>query len=368
MKRFLKYTKIVLINLIILVVILALIDPFFALPEDGWENARRREIDLREYPPNFDQNVAPTQAYLDRIGETGPVPSRLRTESHGFIVGGDPQDYEDKCPDVIVFGGSTTECLYNPEKHRYPHVAQQQLSEMLGREVIVLNGGYSGSHVIHSSMSLLAKGVPLKPEWVVLLNNINDLSQLTKTGSYWVAPQSRDIIQWEESASEGYWTQRLKAVKNFLFPNLWDRLSRLRAAGSSKEKDEWEGYRDSSEHSFSGARDAFHEALNDFVEIAENHGIKVLLCTQFNRLNEEDKQIKKIFGGTDGQFRALMAEHAVFNQDIRNFASQKRIAVLDLDSLVPKTAEYMYDEVHLTEKGAIFVGELLAKQMAHQLD
>ena len=47
------------------------------------------------------------------------------------------------------------------------------------------------------------------------------------------------------------------------------------------------------------------------------------------------------------------------NQIVRDVAKTKNVSIIDLASSVPRTKEYMYDVVHLNDKGSILVSQLL---------
>ena len=87
---------------------------------------------------------------------------------------------------VIVFlGGSTTECMFVDEDHRFPYVAGQILEQETGAKINSYNGGMSGSNSLNAIDILINKVIPLKPDVVVFMENINDLSTLLYEGTYW---------------------------------------------------------------------------------------------------------------------------------------------------------------------------------------
>ena len=91
------------------------------------------------------------------------------------------------------------------------------------RNIYLLNGGVSGNNSIHSLLNFIGKGIPLKPEYSVLMQNGTDLSLLRKSGSYWSAPHSRTIIQISSTDQTTLNLLRIIArnIKNFVAPNIW---------------------------------------------------------------------------------------------------------------------------------------------------
>lgn len=214
-----------------------------------------RSILLKEHSPNTDTVVKPDKAYLLGTQNLAEKDFRLRTDGDGFILGSKNSDGP---VDIIFLGGSTTECIYVDEALRFPYLVGQLLKDKSGNPVRTLNGGVSGNHTLHSFIHLVAKGLPYQPRIVVLMENVNDLVLLTKTGSYWKAPLSRALVQDPRASAEpklpdstvnpsqsanrpnAYWEK----VKNFLFPNLWE-LFRLRFSNPETQltEDEWFDFR-----------------------------------------------------------------------------------------------------------------------------
>ena len=82
----------------------------------------------------------------------------------------------------------------------------------------MINGGVSGNHTLHSTLNLIAKVIPLKPDYVVLMHNTNDLGVLRQTGSYWDAPQNRSLVQVQNTRS---FYIIVREIKDLLMPNIY---------------------------------------------------------------------------------------------------------------------------------------------------
>ena len=63
---------------------------------------------------------------------------------------------------------------------------------------------------------------------------------------------------------------------------------------------------------------------------------------------------------TASQFADLYAR---FNQITREVAIQENVTLIDLDSLIPKTNEFLYDTIHLNQAGSILMGDLVSKKL-----
>jgi hypothetical protein len=105
-------------------------------------------------------------------------PYRVRTDTRGFLL---PYNRYEK-PDLtlIFLGGSTVACIYMEEASRFPYLVGNRLEKATGKKVTSINSGVSGNNSLHCLDILLNKIVPLKPDVVVMMENINDLVLIRK--------------------------------------------------------------------------------------------------------------------------------------------------------------------------------------------
>jgi hypothetical protein len=100
-------------------------------------------------------------------------PYQVRTDADGFML---PYNIYDKPDLTLVFlGGSTVACIYVDEDQRFPHLAGQLLEQKTGKKITSINSGVGGNNSLHSIDVLLNKIIPIKPDVVVMMHNINDL-------------------------------------------------------------------------------------------------------------------------------------------------------------------------------------------------
>src|SRR4030042_516486 len=99
-------------------------------------------------------------------------------------------------PDLPIdfFGGSTTECVYVDEDNRVPYLAGRLLERQTHLKVNSYNAGRSGNDTLHCINVLMNKVVNLKPDLVVLMENINDLAILMYDKTYWNHHPSRSPL------------------------------------------------------------------------------------------------------------------------------------------------------------------------------
>ena len=181
----------------------------------------QRYIRLREYKPYFSQDLIPPAAELSIADNLESKPYRLRIDGDGFII---PSRIHDKPDMSLVFlGGSSTACGYMAEKQRFPYLAGQILEADTGKKINSYNSGVGGNNSLHSLNILLNKVIPLKPEFVLLCHNINDLTTLLLEGTYWSANPSRSALV----ALKPSFSDSIKQIRDLLIPDLSQEISQL---------------------------------------------------------------------------------------------------------------------------------------------
>jgi lysophospholipase L1-like esterase len=97
-------------------------------------------------------------------------------------------------------------------------------------------------------------------------------------------------------------------------------------------------------------REKFRENLEIFVSIVRTLGKRPVLMTQplGRHSNAQD----------------------VFNEIIRSVALRDQVTLIDLDRAIDeiRNVAFLYDEIHLNNKGSQFVGELIASSLAPSIN
>lgn len=372
-----KILKIISINAAVILLLLVILDPFF---KTHTENVFR-SVNLREFAPNSDLYFVPSGQDLLLSESLEKKPYRIRTDKHGFIIGEHNILLNDSSVDIIFFGGSTTECKFVDEDKRFPYLVGEKLMDTLTqRKIKVVNGGVSGNTSLNSTINLLAKGMPLHPRIVVFMNNINDLSLLTKTGDYWVAPETRAIIQTQVLESPDLtWRIKgfVKSIKDLFVPNLYARVKNIMDSkdllhdSGQGVTDEWKGFREHETISYDLIEKKFEQAVRSFIFLARSQGIEVVLMTQFNRFNPNDQFVrevynKNVFGlnqDNNIDFDHFCQYYHQMNQKLREIAMSENLLLIDLENEVPANSTVIYDPVHLNNNGSELVAEIIAKQL-----
>ncbi len=329
-----------------------------------------RSILLSEFAPNLDELVMPTNEYMIETQSLEQKGYRLRTDKDGFILG--PADFaetnKNKAVDVVFFGGSTTECIYVDEEYRFPYLLSRTLRRNDGQYIRVLNGGRSANHSLHSLFSYLAKGIVYKPRYAVLMEAVNDVAILSKTLSYWNAPVSRRLVQQTTIDSMGLLYWNAKALKDVFLSNIWlntrhrlaDKVERV------SRSDEWIDFRDKKidlKEIENILESDFKAALKSFVAVTRAWGIEPVLMTQPNRLNEADSFSRTLYEKRPQpiSYDEFVRLYRLANDIVREVSRDERVLLIDLDKKIEGSSAFVYDEIHLNQRGSKLVADIIAK-------
>jgi len=324
-----------------------------------------RSILLREHPRNLAIKIRPGQDYLAVSEGLEARDFSFRTDADGFILG--PEKHTGPV-DITFIGGSTTACAYVDEESRFPSLTAQLLRKTAdGSSIHTQNAGVPANHTLHSTLNLITKILPYKPRIVVIMENVNDLSLLAMTGSYWRAPPSRALIQ-NPNAGEQQASVRstARSIKDFLIPNIWNLLRPFLAGHViSGAVDEFENFRNATVDVSHIAGD-FRASLVGVVALLRAWGIEPVLMTQFNRIDAQDIFVKQTYEKAGGRvpWPDMVLRYKQFNEVIRDVAKDSGVYLIDLDKLIPHSKKYIYDAVHLNDAGSRLVAETVAREIS----
>jgi lysophospholipase L1-like esterase len=343
--------------------LLLIVDRILAINNPLHLSLMQRYILLKEYEPLYSVSFVPPPEALRDSDSLVNKTYYLRVDADGFIM---PAKIHPQPEVTLAFlGGSTTECLYMEESHRFPYVVGRLLEQATGKQINSYNAGISGINTQHCLNLLLNKVLPLNPQVAILMENINDLSTLLYEKTYWGENSPRGTTISQKSSALKEIEKTLHLIRDRLMPNLSreikdffqiytpvDEFSHLRGKKISIDKPY--------------LRSEFSMNLEAFINICRANLVVPVLMTQENRLkNTPDpiiaaylKRIELNHGITYTEFKDLFDS---FNQTIMEVGKANAVPVIDLAQQVPPEKAYLYDVVHLTDKGS-----KLAAQTIHQ--
>jgi hypothetical protein len=331
----------------------------FALPN--------RAIRLREFRPFMVDRSFPSRG----IGIHDTLAYReyvLRIDKNGFVIPSEKYVHPDLS--LVFLGGSTTTCQFVGENLRFPCLAGVLLEKKLGLKINSYNASRVGNNSLHSIDILINKIIPINPQIVVMMHNVNDLTILLYEKSYWNNHFSRSpIIDINNELTVKKFMQNLR---DRLIPNIATQVRIL-----SNRTKEWLRVSDGNNDEFAairGKRITFNKAeiirqfemnLQMFICICKSRNIVPVLMTMPNRLKEHpDKVImdnineRKIISYHD--FKDLFDS---LNAAIVNKARENHITLIDLASAIPQENKYMYDMVHYTDAGSEKIAHIVADHL-----
>lgn len=336
--------------------------------------APARHLVLREWRRNTDYEYLPTEARKHYAERGLPKTYQLATDSEGFI---EPARRHQR-PDVsIVFlGGSTTECVFVLPENRFPHLAARKLEDALSLKVNGINAGLSGNNSMHSLVLLLGKVIPLQPDFVVLMEAVNDIGVLSAHGSYWVKEGSLRLVESERHSVGDAGRILTKALIPYTSEFLQEArrsargLLRIgRANAETAAKDDAGG---ALERRKAAAR-AYEGSLKSFVRIASAWGITPVLMTQVNVEPRSEAERSDTFlnrerlAGVVQRPEEFASVHDHFNAIVREVARSEGAVLIDLAGARNWAFGDVYDAVHFTDRGSQQVAEIIAAALKDQV-
>lgn len=365
-KRLLRWSGFCLASLLALLLILFIVEWMLAAYsfEEGGKAPYSITYNRRLHPPLWDETMTPGRDYLDKSEGLKAEPYRLATNKDGLILG--PRQYDrrsslDSC-DIMFFGGSTTECVFVRDSLRFPYRVGSLLSDSLKREVVVLNVSMSSNHTFHSVSNLIHTCLPYRPRVAVLMHNINDLALLSKSGSYFDAPPGRGLTmrRGEPASLFSFIILRYFSNLNRIFNRSAIELRKASVKLNGAE-DEFHAWRMRTADTATVLKE-YEKALRTFHGICEANGIRLVLMTQFNRLDETNRDlVVRYFGERDApNFLRWMPVYDRINRLLREYSEENGLVCIDLDRLIPKSSMYIYDPVHLNNEGSRLAADIIA--------
>jgi hypothetical protein len=208
-----------------------------------------------------------------------------------------------------------------------------------------------------------------------MMENINDLTILLFEKSYWNSNPSRSVLLTTPAEKANFWlSDVLRGLKNLLIKNFYDEAWRLihsiRDQWKHEERDEFAAVRRQfqiTEQVISEVSEAYRRNLELFIYTCRLYNIVPVLMTQQNRLTETpDRLIVKSFANYESLGIKYSQYRRLYNKlldMVRTVGKEQGVPVIDLALRIPPTPEYLYDSVHLTERGSVLAANVIAADL-----
>jgi lysophospholipase L1-like esterase len=234
------------------------------------------------------------------------------------------------------------------------------------------NAGRSGNNTLHCINVLVNKVLNGKPDVVVLMENINDLTILMYDRTYWNDNPSRSPLVEKPPNFKTVGQdleQTFHLVRDLTFPNLSRELKKLSPFGRQGKRDEFHAVRGKKitiDQEFLVRE--FSLNLKTFINICRAREITPVLMTQASRLTESpDPLIKKVMqklevsqGVTYTDFKGAFDR---LNQTIRDVGAKNQVLVIDLAREIPPVKENIADVAHFNDQGSRLVAARIAADL-----
>ncbi len=303
--------------------------------------------------------------------QNAPKPGRSRYNINRWGFRG--EDIEKAKPAdtfrVFVIGGSTVFCGRSDFEDTHCRILETELRRIYPDRVIeVQNAGVEWHCTEHATIKYLFHIQDFDPDLVIVFHGINDLlrslspdqfaegkyrsdyghyygpvanyvrprftvfSLFTQHFDYWFSDFRKSRVRLDGPYGEG-----VRGARMYLFPKT-----------EPVEIDDWPSIK------------AFERNLRDLINIIQSRGIKVIVGSQpylyRDDLSDEDKQViwfaqSHHDDGTRPSLASMRRGMEAFNATTARVAAETYTTFADLDAAVPKTTEYLYDDVHYTRKG-----------------
>jgi len=327
----------------------------------------KRAIQLREHEPLYANVLVPSELSLETADNLVRKSYLMRVDDNGFLM--PSKIYDDPQLSLVFLGGSTTECLYVDEEHRFPYLAGRLLEKKAGLRVNSYNSGRAGNDSLHSLDILLNKVIPLKPDIVVMMHNVNDLSILLNEKTYWNKNPSRRPIVGKKPTFKTVmknFEENFHLIRDLTIPLLSQNVMKFFRSVRGDEFRQKRGRKKTIDQAY--LLDEFGMNLQTFINICRARRLTPVLMTQASRLKTSPDAL------ISGLMKKFEMEHGIpyqeykeifdlFNQAIRDLGAKNGVCVVDLAKQVPQEREYLLDLVHLNDRGSQYAAGIIADNL-----
>jgi len=252
-------------------------------------------------------------------------------------------------------GGSTTECMAVDEPLRFPALVSSLLAER-GLKVNTLNAGVSGN-TLHDSINILVNHVVEDhPDYVVVMNVVNDVGLLDSKGDY--RSRMAHPLGWSQFAEAA---RSELSRRSALMGLLRQVKSGIKSSLKIQVNDIQIEWRNNPGRAENIAADQYRAQLRAFVGAAQGLGIQPILMTE--PLSGARNSMTPDWADMGAQDR--------FNAIVRQVGAETHTPVFDLaqhlQDHVPQWDELgkvFYDGMHVNDAGSLVYATFIADQLA----
>jgi len=278
---------------------------------------------------------------------------------------------------IFTLGGSTTASVPLALPDTYPELLAEKLrAAHPGLTIEVQNAASEWHTTQHSVIKLLTDIRAFEPDLVICYHAINDLGRSLSPDLFASGSYRDDYRHFRGSVAALATPQRsrwpiVRMRVGYCFSDLW--MHRVRILGP-----EGEGVRGMTMAFLPKAEPVdvpvwqslvpFRRNLGDLCEICKDAGIDLVLASQPSLyrpdLDAHERSllwtsISHQWDGKQASLASMTRGMQEFNAVTAKVAKDRGVGFVDLAAAMPKTLEYMYDDVHYTAKACRLIADAM---------
>ena len=270
-----------------------------------------------------------------------------------------------------MLGESSTEGAFVADGRTWPEVLQRELDKTLGTgRVEVINMGTSGYSTEVSLRNFRKRGLPLKPDVVVVYHGNNDFF------GWFQSHFEEDLVL--EDAYVDYENRKASWLERLLCKSIiLDRLNRHHYSRGGERNRAYlrEYWQDPNKTlmDLSGVESGSIKALQELIGLGRTNQFAVVVGRHATLIKPEinEKELYAMWEILRYRYKGRRVDWRVFVDGLNRLKeAQRQCSVsnnatwLDIEAQVPKTLECFIDHVHYSETGEEAVGCAFAREFA----
>ncbi len=297
--------------------------------------------------------IYPFASYIYSRGLTTEI-----HEFHPYLQLMPPENLIDKTEKqfkVFCLGGSTTE-FPDSKGVGWPQYAQESLKTKYNKQTKIYNFGRQWYTTQHTLINYNANLRSYGPKVIMTMDGVNDLLQ-NADFSYFSTGNFREDYG-------HFWGPETRLVSQPTLASAAAQSWRLFWYYPKRQVIDTEN--------FPGLV-SFRRNLKTLIDMARVDGTEVILLTQpfLMKDNMSETEIAALTMvnreaiGARKKWSVKTAKSGMeqYSQAVREIAKRENVKLLDLEKVVPKTLEYLRDDVHYTDKAFIIISEYVAEAL-----
>jgi lysophospholipase L1-like esterase len=263
---------------------------------------------------------------------------------------------------IIIYGGSATFDIYEPEGKDWPHRIEQMLKEKGILNIEVINAGIPGLTSVDCVGRIFADGWSLEPDYLIICEAWNDICYFPNktTMQKFCGPYNENDdprISYQSSLDKILCELSQLYVR--LRGRYYDWKYNIGLEGASKriESDQ--------EINELGLRQ-YKLSLEMLVDLARNIHSTPILVTQPRLVSKNNTDEEKLRIG----YKYVRLNHSniakafeLTDEIIKDVSKSKYVHMIDPSKELSGKSEYFYDQVHTTDEGSYQLAKIVSEDL-----